>query len=376
MTDKQLRRLVFNWYDKHRDDWPWNLTSDPYAIWLSETILQQTRIATGIAYYDKFLIRFPTLTSLASAASDDVLAEWQGLGYYSRARRLHAAAQIMMDQHGGKVPDTLDDLRALPGVGPYTASAVGAFAYGIPSTAIDGNIHRVLSRFFYLRLDLTRAKERRELQTLADELICTERPGDWNRALMKIGSTICTPRKPSCPLCPLRERCQAHLEQDTQKYPVAKKKAKLTHRWFHYLYAMDDQDRIYIQQRADGDIWQGMYELPLIEAMDEKYVPQSIEDWGHEFTVSDDTARPRISGSDTRLLSHQRLYISYYEVIRSADGQGDAIARVKHKEENATASDGRNTGLIVVPSTHLADKPFPVSLRRYIDLQIDQQKTS
>lgn len=372
MTDRQLRQRVLSWYDEHKDDWPWNLTDDPYAIWLSETILQQTRIATGLLYYQKFLDRFPTLASLAAATVDDVLAEWQGLGYYSRARRLHAAAQVMMEQHAGKVPDTLDALRALPGVGPYTASAVGAFAYGIASTAIDGNIHRVLSRYFYVQVDLAKAKERKAMQDLADEIISSDRPGDWNRALMKIGSTICTPKTPRCHHCPLASRCQAYLQQDVMKYPLPKKKVKLRERWFHYLYAMDHQGRVYIQQRGAGDIWEGMYELPLIEATDSEYTPTSLEDWELSHLGRSEAYRPRLSGRDTRVLSHQRLYISYYELTCDEDLRPAMAADVDIDYEQAFKLHSAESGVRAVSSTHLADKPFPVSLRRYIDLQQEQ----
>jgi A/G-specific adenine glycosylase len=221
---KAIRRALLAWYRKNRRDLPWRRTRDPYAIWISETMLQQTRVETVIPYYERFLARFPDVQTLADADADDVLGAWAGLGYYSRARNLQAAARQVAETHGGHVPDAVEDLRALPGIGRYTAGALASIAFDRPEPIVDGNVARVLSRLLGIREDVKQPAVVRRLWEEAAELARGRSPGDLNQALMELGALVCTPGEPRCPVCPLRSRCDAHAEGDAASLPVQSKK--------------------------------------------------------------------------------------------------------------------------------------------------------
>ncbi len=218
-----LRRALLAWYQRHKRDLPWRRTRDPYAIWLSETMLQQTRVDTVIPYYERFLARFPTVQALADAEPDDVTQLWSGLGYYSRARNLHAAARMIARDHDGELPREVDALRELPGVGRYTAGAVASIAFDRPAPIVDGNVARVLARLLDLRDDVTAPAMQKRLWEEAEALARGPKPGDLNQALMELGALICTPRAPKCLLCPLREMCRALAAGDPESLPVKKK---------------------------------------------------------------------------------------------------------------------------------------------------------
>ncbi len=220
-----LRRELLAWYRRNRRDLPWRRCRDPYAIWISETMLQQTRVETVIPYYERFLRRFPDVTALADAALDDVLGEWAGLGYYRRARNLHRAARVVADEHGGALPDSEEGLRALPGVGRYTAGAVASIAFDRPAPIVDGNVARVLARLHGIREDVRGAAVTKRLWEEAEALARGERPGDLNQALMELGATVCTPRAPRCLACPLSAHCDAHARGDAAELPVKSRTA-------------------------------------------------------------------------------------------------------------------------------------------------------
>jgi A/G-specific adenine glycosylase len=220
-----LRRALLAWYPRHKRDLPWRRTRDPYAIWLSETMLQQTRVETVIPYYERFLARFPTVQALADAEPDDVTQLWSGLGYYSRARNLHAAARQIASDHGGELPRDVDALRELPGVGRYTAGAVASIAFDRAAPIVDGNVARVLARLLDLREDVTAPPVQKRLWAEAEALARGPKPGDLNQALMELGALICTPRAPKCLLCPLREMCRGRAAGDPEALPVKKKPA-------------------------------------------------------------------------------------------------------------------------------------------------------
>lgn len=217
-------QLLLAWYDGAKRDLPWRHTRDPYRIWLSEIMLQQTRVETVKDYYRRFLALFPTVADLARAPQEQVLKAWEGLGYYSRARNLQKAAQAVMDVHGGRFPSTLEGLLSLPGVGPYTAGAVGSIAFGLRVPAVDGNVYRVASRFFGVREDVGRPDVQRRIRALVDESLPADRPGDCNQALMELGATLCHPGEPDCAACPLRALCDAAHEGDAALLPVHEKK--------------------------------------------------------------------------------------------------------------------------------------------------------
>lgn len=255
---------LVEWYALRGRDLPWRRTRDPYLIWLSEIILQQTRVRQGTAYFERLAARFPDVTSLASATEDEVLRLWQGLGYYSRARNLRAAAREVVARFGGRFPVRYDELRTLPGVGDYTAAAVASIAGGEPRAAVDGNALRVLARVFDLDLPVDTAVGRRAFAELAQQQLDAERPGVYNQAVMDFGATVCTPRQPACAECPLSERCLALGSGTVGQRPVKGGRTKVHDRWFHYLHVCSD-GRTLLRRRGAGDIWQGLYEFPLIE---------------------------------------------------------------------------------------------------------------
>lgn len=215
----RIRRRLLAWYDRSRRDLPWRRTRDPYRIWVSEVMLQQTRVETVLAYYAPFLGRFPTIVRLARAAPEEVLKAWEGLGYYARARNLHRAARILCERHAGTFPADPEPFRALPGVGDYTAAAVYSIAFGRPLAVVDGNVRRVLARLLALRLAVDSAPGAQHLRGTADRLLCPRRPGDFNQALMELGALVCSPRRPGCTACPLLAHCRAGRQNAASAYP-------------------------------------------------------------------------------------------------------------------------------------------------------------
>ena len=251
---------LLQWYEANGRDLPWRRTRDPYAIWLSEIILQQTRIAQGRAYWERFMERFPDMQALAAASEDEVLRLWQGLGYYSRARNLHAAAQQIAAL--GRFPDTLEGIRALKGIGDYTAAAIGSFAFGLPAAVVDGNVYRVLARHYGITTPVGSTVAKKEFTALAQSLLPPERAGDFNQAIMDFGAIQCTPASPACLLCPLAGSCAALATGQVNRLPVKEKAAAVQTRRFDYIY-LRHLGRTAIRRRGTGDIWAGLFE-PLV----------------------------------------------------------------------------------------------------------------
>ena len=252
------------WYAEHgRHDLPWRQTTDPYRIWISEIILQQTRVNQGQQYYERFVERFPTVAALAKASEDEVLRLWQGLGYYSRARNLHAAAKQIMEG-GGDFPTNYADVRALKGVGPYTAAAICAFAYGLPYAVVDGNVYRVLARYFGITTPIDGTAGKKEFAQLADSLLSRTAPADYNSAIMDFGALQCTPTSPDCTQCPLCESCQAYRQGLVYDLPIKAKHTAIGERHLLYLF-LHDGERMLLERRPAGDIWQGLYQPLLVE---------------------------------------------------------------------------------------------------------------
>ncbi len=262
----ELAVLLERWYDENKRALPWRETSDPYRIWVSEIILQQTRVAQGEAYYLRFVERFPDVKALAEASEDEVLKYWQGLGYYSRARNLHAAARQVMEG-GGAFPDTYEGIRALKGVGDYTAAAIASFAYGLPHAVVDGNVYRVLSRYFGVDLPIDTTAGKRYFATLAHEVMDEGRPAHYNQAIMDFGALQCTPRcdEAQCAVCPLADSCAAHAEGRPEGYPCKQRTTRVSERHFTYIY-IQAGGQTCLRRRAGGDIWQGLYEPVLLES--------------------------------------------------------------------------------------------------------------
>jgi A/G-specific adenine glycosylase len=257
-----FRSDLMDWYDAHRREMPWRDTDDPYKIWVSEIMLQQTRVDTVRDYYRRFLEAFPTVETLADAERDDVLKLWEGLGYYSRARYLHEAAQTVVDDHEGRVPDTWDAIRDLKGIGPYTAAAILSIAFEKPHAVLDGNVIRLLTRVFAVEADSTSVPTKRHLRRVANALIDPEQPGDFNQAMMELGSTVCTPRSPQCDACPVSSRCRAHdLGRETD-FPVTPESKPVPHHDIAVGLVFDDADRLLIQRRPDDGLLGGLWEFP------------------------------------------------------------------------------------------------------------------
>ena len=303
-------RQLLLWYQKNKRDLPWRNTTNPYYIWLSEIILQQTRIEQGLPYYLSFTENFPTLKDLATANEDDVLKLWQGLGYYSRARNLHFTAKTIYFDLNNTFPDNYNNIIKLKGIGPYTAAAIASFAYKEPVAVVDGNVFRVLSRFFGIHDDIAIGKNRTVFQNLANELISKKHPDLFNHAIMDFGATVCVPANPKCGQCILNQNCYAFLKNEVNQLPVKNKKITIKNRFFNYLILKKD-DKIVLQQRTDKDIWQQLYELPLVETL------QDNEEDLFEYLSAlfpESTIKKITPNAIKHKLSHQQLHISFYKI--------------------------------------------------------------
>jgi A/G-specific adenine glycosylase len=302
-TVQKLGRRVLAWYDRNRRDLPWRALpgerSDPYRVWLSEIMLQQTTVAATIPYYLRFLARFPTVHALAAADLDDVLRLWAGLGYYARARNLHACARAVVDRHGGEFPHAAADLRDLPGIGDYTAAAVAAIAHDARTVPVDGNVERVVARLFAIGDALPRGKA--VIRAAAERLAPERRSGDFAQALMDIGATLCTPRNPACPRCPLRADCAARTRADPEAFPVkeAKRQGRLR-RGAAFVVLRDDGCVLVRTRRANG-LLGGMTEVPTGEwthAFDEQTAFDQIRSTLTPSTMLRMVPLPRFTGED------------------------------------------------------------------------------
>ncbi len=257
---KDFSSILLSWYAVHKRALPWRDVKDPYLIWISEIILQQTRVAQGYDYFLRFVKRFPNVQSLAEASQDEVLKYWEGLGYYSRARNLHKAAQSMKEGF----PSSYRQVLALKGVGEYTAAAICSFAYQMPYAVVDGNVYRVLARIFGIDIPSDTAAGKKCFSNLAQKLLDTRRPADYNQAIMDFGALQCIPGQPDCKKCPFSRRCIAYKTGHVTQLPVKTQKTKITSRYFHYVYVKQG-NKTWLHQRGAGDIWQNLYEPPLIE---------------------------------------------------------------------------------------------------------------
>ncbi len=257
MTDSRFVDSLLRWYSHNKRELPWRDTHNPYYIWLSEVILQQTRISQGWAYWERFVKQFPTVDALAQATEDEVMLLWQGLGYYSRARNLHFAARQIADL--GHFPNTMEEIKSLKGVGDYTAAAIGSMAFDLPVAVVDGNVYRVLARYFGIDTPINSTEGKKLFQELAQSLLPPRQASDYNQAMMDFGAVQCTPSSPKCLLCPLAEGCDALHTGRIASLPVKLKTTKIKTRHFHYYY-IRCQGQVAIHKRGEGDIWQGLWE--------------------------------------------------------------------------------------------------------------------
>lgn len=304
------------WYDEERRELPWRATSselpDPYKVWLSEIMLQQTTVKAVIPYYQKFLARWPTVTALASADLDDVLAAWAGLGYYSRARNLHICAQVLSNEYDGRFPNEEAELQKLPGVGPYTAAAIAAIAFGEPTMPVDGNVERVVARLFAVRQPLPTAK--RELKRLAETLTSEDRPGDFAQALMDLGATICTPRRPSCLVCPVQTDCAANAKGIAASLPLRLEKTERPLRVGIAFVALREDGHVLLRRRPEAGLLGGMLEAPTTK-------------WADLLPPADEALRTAplrgdwwvVPGTVTHTFTHFRLELVVYRAVVPVD---------------------------------------------------------
>ncbi|NJB87053.1 A/G-specific adenine glycosylase [Lewinella marina] len=304
-----FRRGLTDWYRPDRRPMPWKGDRSPYRIWLSEIILQQTRVAQGLPYFERFVAAYPTVGDLAAAPDAEVMKLWEGLGYYSRARNLLKAARVVANEHHGRFPDTYDGLLALPGVGPYTAAAIASFAFDRPVAVLDGNVFRILARYAGDATPIDTGPGRKHFQQLVDAALGTAPAAAFNQAIMDFGALVCTPRAADCPRCPLADHCRARAEGWVYELPVKGKKAERRDRYFHYLVVTDAAGRFLIHRREDRDIWRQLYQFPLLEAGTLDLRPAALmqrDDWP-DWLPAEELEFTGRSAPYAHQLTHQRI---------------------------------------------------------------------
>ena len=305
-------KKLINWYLENKRDLPWRTTKDPYQIWLSEIILQQTRVQQGKPYYFKFLKTYPNVGALANASEEEVLKLWQGLGYYSRARNLHSTAQYVANVLGGRFPDSYKELVKLKGVGDYTAAAIASVCYDEIQAAVDGNVYRVLARIFGIDTPTNSSQGIKEFRELAQKLISREDPANFNQALIEFGSEQCKPRKPLCHSCPFSAKCVAFNQNRISELPVKLKKQKIKTRHFNYLVYISEEGRTVMQQRRGKGIWEGLYEFPLVETTAEASLQNLVEETPSEYLLTKKNPVLFNESPIIHKLTHQHIHTKFW----------------------------------------------------------------
>lgn len=328
MNKKQhiISATLQRWYQQNKRELPWRCTSDAYKIWVSEVVLQQTRVAQGLEYYNRFIRQFPSVESLAKANQDAVLKVWQGLGYYSRARNMHFAAKQVMDSFNGIFPDQYNDLLKLKGIGEYTAAAVASISADEPVAVVDGNVDRVLSRLFLVQLEVNTAKGKKQIKELANSILDRQKPGNHNQAIMELGALICSPKNPACNTCPVEKYCVAKEKGKPLELPLKRRNIKQRKRFFNYFFVHAKQN-VYLKKRPPGDIWDGLYELVLIESSTEVEAKEALKLFNVRFDLKgDEYIISRAEQKYKHVLSHQIIYGTFYAlefqngIIHKLDG--------------------------------------------------------
>jgi A/G-specific adenine glycosylase len=372
MTERDFNfgQQLAQWYQMHKRDLPWRNTNDPYLIWLSEVILQQTRVAQGLPYYEKFAATYPTVIDLAAASEQEVLRLWQGLGYYSRARNMHTTARMVVEKYDGIFPGNYSDLLQLKGIGPYTAAAIASFASNEPVAVVDGNVYRVLSRVYGIADDVDSHKGkqffRQYAQQLLQECLPLVEPSIYNQAIMEFGAIHCMPVTPSCNNCIFKQHCYAYANTMQAQLPVKEKKIKIKQRNFVY-FIFEYEGQILMKERGNGDIWQGLYDFPMVEEREGKLIAfseliqQIYEQILPLLSLRNLAAGTLVSGyplqiagiSDTykHQLTHQSLLVQFLHLkVTSADFWQQVC----------------QLGVLSVSHAKLEDLPKPVLLVNYL----------
>ncbi len=343
-----FHKALIQWYLQNKRDLPWRKTDNPYLIWLSEIMLQQTRVAQGMPYFLSFTTAFPTVFDLAKADEEYVLKLWQGLGYYSRARNLHKTAQYIAEELSGVFPKSYNELLKLKGVGEYTAAAIASFSYNEVVPVVDGNVFRVLSRYFDVETDIAQASAKKEFAALAFELIPKDNPAVFNQAIMEFGALQCVPKSPNCSICVFNENCAALQKNKVGQLPVKSKKLKVRNRYFNYLILEDEKGNTLIQKRTDKGIWHNLYEFPLMETEKEEGFDCVSEAILSDYN-RDNIVKSILEYNKTSILhklSHQHLYIKFWNV------------KIKGIIENG------------VDAETLKTFPFPIVIHNFIEKEL------
>lgn len=304
-------RELIAWYQANGRDLPWRATQDPYIIWLSEVILQQTRVEQGMPYFYRFVEAYPTVTHFAEAPEDDILRLWQGLGYYSRARNMHKAAKLVLTEFHGVFPVRYVDLIRLPGVGEYTAAAIASFSSNETKAVVDGNVYRVLARYFGIDEPINGTTGKKIFAALADDLLDKEHPGLYNQAIMDFGALQCKPKGPLCGTCVFQVDCRAYREDKIELLPVKHKAKASRNRYFHY-FIVQKEGQLLMAQRGAGDVWTGLYEFPLIETTESVAMEQLFEQELFKKHFAENALLQPIGAITKQVLSHQNIYARFY----------------------------------------------------------------
>jgi len=325
-------KILKHWYSNHKRDLPWRKTQNPYYIWLSEIILQQTQIKQGLPYYNDFVANFPTIFDLAKAEESEVLKLWQGLGYYSRARNLHFSAKYIVTELNGEFPKTYKELLKLKGVGDYTASAIASICYNEPTAVVDGNVYRVLSRYFGIDTPINSTLGIKEFKKLAQSLLPNDTIGDYNQAIMEFGAIQCKPNNPNCEICPLKKKCVALQLNKVKELPLKVNKIKITKKHFNFLVFISEDNKTILEQRVEKSIWQNLYQFPLIETNESlllkkfktnENVVSYINGAKYSFSLYNKT-------EIIHKLSHQHLFTKFWILkVKELPKKGIEISEIK-----------------------------------------------
>lgn len=311
MNNLFFPKKIISWYEQHKRDLPWRNTLDAYKIWLSEVILQQTRVSQGLPYYQHFISKYPNIIKLANAKEQEILRSWQGLGYYSRARNLHKCAKIICSEYGGKFPETYESILKLPGIGKYTAAAIASFAFGEKVAVVDGNVYRVLSRVYGMKDDIATGKGQKAFAIKAQELISECDPDIYNQGIMEFGALHCTPKQPGCASCIFHVECEARKQGIQDELPVKSKKLKIKKRYFSYVCIVHN-NRLLLKQRKAKDVWQGLYDFYLLETAktaqpDDLFTMDEVVR-----TLQKENATLVVSPEYIHVLSHQKIFATFF----------------------------------------------------------------
>lgn len=311
-----ISKTLINWYSNNKRHLPWRQTTSPYFIWLSEIILQQTQVNQGLPYYKAFIKSYPSVFDLASADESDILKLWQGLGYYSRARNLHATSKYIVSELDGIFPDNYKDLLKLKGVGDYTASAIASICFNEVTAVVDGNVYRVLSRFFGIDTPINSSKGIKEFKEIAQQLIDKKNPSDFNQAIMEFGAVQCKPKNPNCYICPLKNSCVALQKSRIEALPVKLKKIKVKQKYFNFLVFISENSTTILEKRLGKGIWQNLYQFPLIETEKSKSFIEFKKLLKKNDLVKDATFNLSLYNNDDIIhkLSHQHLFTKFWIV--------------------------------------------------------------